>query len=74
MIAYKAAERQIPIGLVEMIPDIDLPADLASLIPVLNTLKLARQYDAGITLPKRTIQYLEDLGIQTTAPVSAIID
>lgn len=74
MIAFKAAERTIPLGLVEMIPDIDLPADLASLIPVLNTLKIVRQYDSNLVLPTRTMRYLEELGIQTTAPVSAIID
>ncbi|SDF24271.1 TIGR04282 family arsenosugar biosynthesis glycosyltransferase [Sporomusa acidovorans] len=74
MIAFKAAEQTIPVGIVEMIPDIDLPADLASLIPVLNTLKIAKQYDSTITLPTRTLHYLEELGIQTTAPVSAIID
>ncbi|WP_371375965.1 DUF2064 domain-containing protein [Sporomusa aerivorans] len=74
MIAYKVAEQQIPIGLVEMIPDIDLPADLASLLPVLNTLKLVQQCDATVVLPKRTIHYLEEIGLQTTAHVSTITD
>jgi len=74
MIAYKAAEKNIPINLVEMIPDIDLPADLASLLPVLSTLKLVRQYDSNIVLPKRTIRYLEELGLQASAPISEIVD
>ncbi|CQR73420.1 2-phospho-L-lactate guanylyltransferase [Sporomusa ovata DSM 2662] len=74
MIAFKAAEHTIPIMLVEMIPDIDLPVDLASFLPVLNTLKIVQQYDSNIMLPKRTIRYLEELGLQTTAPVSKIVD
>lgn len=74
MIAIKAAERNIPMNLVEMIPDIDLPVDLASLLPVLNTLKIVQHYDSNIKLPKRTIHYLEELGLQTSAPVTAIVD
>ena len=74
MIAQKAMECDIPIHVVEMIPDIDLPVDLASLLPVLNTLKAAGQYDADIKLPKRTMKFLEEMGLQTTAPVSTIID
>lgn len=69
MIAFKVAEQKIPINLVEMIPDVDLPVDLASLIPMLNTLQLVQQYDSNVVLPKRTFQFLADLGIQTIAPV-----
>lgn len=67
MIALKAAERNIPISIVEIITDVDLPTDLASFIPVLNTLRLAKQYDETIVLPKRTMRFLTDLGLKTTA-------
>jgi hypothetical protein len=56
MIALKAAERQIPISIVQMITDVDLPIDLASFLPTLNTLRLAAQYDESIVVPKRTMQ------------------
>lgn len=69
MIAFKAAELRIPISIVEMIPDVDLPTDLASLIPILNTLQLAEQYDPEITAPKRTMKYLQELGLQAIATV-----
>ncbi|UWG98198.1 DUF2064 domain-containing protein [Dehalobacter sp. DCM] len=69
MIAFKAAELRLPISIVEMIPDVDLPTDLASLIPILNTLQLAEQYDPEIIAPKRTIRYLEELGLQAVATV-----
>jgi len=67
MIALKAAERQIPLSIVEMIPDVDLPTDLASFLPVLNILALAEQYDETIVLPKRTMRFLKGLGLKTTA-------
>lgn len=74
MIAIIAENHKIPMKLVEMIPDVDLPGDLASLLPVLNTLKVVQHYDADVKLPKRTIHCLEKLGLQTSAPVTAIID
>jgi len=67
MIARKAAEKNIPLGLVDMVPDVDLPVDLASLIPVLNTLIQAEKFDPDITAPKRTIKFLQDFGFQTVA-------
>lgn len=67
MIARKAAERDIPISIVEMVPDVDLPIDLASFLPVLNTLELAAKYDEDIVLPKRTAKFLKDLNLETTA-------
>ncbi|MBP2637899.1 MAG: hypothetical protein H6Q72_3806 [Firmicutes bacterium] len=74
MIARKALASDIPINLIEMIPDIDLPTDLASLLPVLNTLQVVGKYDSDVKLPKRTMKFLEEMGLQTFAPVTAIID
>jgi glycosyltransferase A (GT-A) superfamily protein (DUF2064 family) len=69
MIVQKVTEKNIPVSIVEMIPDVDLPGDLASLIPAMNTLRLAAKYDSSIKLPRRTDEFLLDLGIITSAPV-----
>jgi glycosyltransferase A (GT-A) superfamily protein (DUF2064 family) len=66
-LANKAAEQDIPLGVVEMVPDVDIPADLGSLIPVLRILQQAARYDATIQLPKRTINILQELGLESTA-------
>ncbi len=67
MIALKAAEKGIPIGLVEMVTDVDLPVDIASLMPVLNTLRLAEKFDPSVMAPKRTIKFMQDFGFHTVA-------
>ncbi|NPV30097.1 MAG: DUF2064 domain-containing protein [Firmicutes bacterium] len=69
-LVYKASERNIPFGLVEMIPDVDIPADLASLISALNALKLAARYDTAVFLPKRTIKAVEEMGLVASAAPS----
>ena len=69
MVAQKAAEKNIPFSIVEMIPDVDLPGDLASLIPHMNTLRLAAKYDSGIKLPRRTDEFLVNMGLVTSATV-----
>ena len=69
MIAQKVTEKNIPVSIVEMIPDVDLPGDLASLIPAMNTLRLAAKYDSGIKLPRRTDEFLLNMGLVTSAPV-----
>ncbi|HHW07432.1 MAG TPA: DUF2064 domain-containing protein [Clostridia bacterium] len=67
MLANKVWERDIPIAFVEQVPDLDLPVDLASLIPVLRVMELAAQYDPGVKVPRRVLRYLEDIGLQSTA-------
>lgn len=69
MVLRKALESNIPLSLVEMVPDIDIPEDLGGLIPVMNTLQLAQQYDATVVSPKRTIKFLQEMGIESSAPV-----
>jgi len=69
MVVRKALVSNIPLSLVEMVPDIDIPEDLGGLIPVMNTLQLAKHYDATIVAPKRTIIFLQEMGIESTAPV-----
>lgn len=67
MVAIKAAENKIPISLVDMLPDVDLPVDLASLIPVVKTLQLAEKHDPTLIAPQRTINFLESLGFEAIA-------
>ena len=67
MIAYKAGEYNIPLNVVDMVIDVDLPADLASLIPIINTLKLVERFDSTVVAPKRTVRFLEDMGLVATA-------
>lgn len=66
-VARKALEGNIPINLIEMVPDIDLPEDLGGLIPVMNTLQLAKRYDDTVVLPMRTIQILQAMGLESVA-------
>lgn len=66
-LANKAMELDVPLGVVEMVPDVDIPADLGSLLPVLRILRHAARYDTTIQLPKRTIKILSELGLQSTA-------
>ncbi len=71
MVSYKAMEQNIPLGIVEMVPDVDVPVDLAGFISVLKTMRLAEKYDPNILTPKRTIRVLEELGLEASAPVPA---
>lgn len=73
MISYKAMENDIPLGIVEMVPDVDVPVDLAGFISVLKTMRLAAKYDHKVLPPKRTIKVLEMLGLEASAPVPADI-
>lgn len=67
MLVQKAAAKNIPMGIVDMVPDLDIPVDLASLIPVIKALQLAHKYDPLVTAPRRTISVLEELGLESTA-------
>ena len=69
LVAQKAVEKMIPISLIEMVPDIDIPEDLGGFIPVMNTLQLAERYDPKIVAPKRTIRILREMGIESAAQV-----
>jgi glycosyltransferase A (GT-A) superfamily protein (DUF2064 family) len=73
-VARKALEGNIPISLIEMVPDIDLPEDLGGLIPVMNTLQLAKRYDDTVILPMRTIRILQKMGLESVAFPKDTID
>lgn len=65
MLLSKAEEKDIPLGVVETTPDVDIPVDLASLIPVLRAFGIAKKYDASIMLPQRTMAFLQEMGLET---------
>lgn len=67
MLVNKAESRQIPFAVVEEVPDIDIPVDLASSMPVLRALELAARYDAGVKIPKNTLNFLRDTGLEAVA-------
>lgn len=65
MLVAKATDRKIPLGVVEAIPDVDIPVDLASMIPVVKALKLASLHDESILAPVHTISVLEEIGLES---------
>lgn len=68
MLVLKAAEKGIPLGVVEAVPDVDIPVDLASMIPVVKALRLAGRHDDAILVPVHTLGILEQIGLESTAP------
>lgn len=71
MVTYKAMEQCIPFAMLEIVPDVDVPVDLAGFISVIKVMQLAEKYDSSVLLPKRTILVLEALGLEASAPVPA---
>lgn len=67
MLAEKAREKRIPLLPLDIVFDVDLPVDLASMIPILNVLEQGHFYDASITAPARTIAVLREFGLQSYA-------
>lgn len=74
MISFKAMEQDIPLGIVETVPDIDVVVDFAGFISVVKTMQLAAKHDPRILLPKRTICALEMFGLEASAPVPKTAD
>lgn len=67
MLIIKADTEKIPFAFVEMVPDVDLPVDLAGLMPVLHAIELAAVNDTAVSVPKRMITFLKDMGLQSFA-------
>ncbi len=70
MLVQKAAVQKIPFGVIQNIPDVDMPVDLASIIPELGALKLAAQYDDAIMPARRTLAILEEMGIEASTAIN----
>jgi uncharacterized protein len=69
MVTYKATEQNIPLAVLEIVPDVDVPVDLAGFISVVKAIQLAEKYDTNVVSPKRTIKILEIFGLEASAPV-----
>ncbi len=67
MLVNKAETSKIPFAVVEAVPDVDIPVDLASIIPVLRALEISAQNDSTIKVPKRTMEYFREIGLQSLA-------
>ena len=67
MIVAKATEQKIPFGIVEMVPDVDIPLDLSSQIPVIRALALAARYDDSLLAPLNTLNVFEEMGLESSA-------
>lgn len=67
MLASKAIRDQLPLAYVEEVPDIDIPVDLASQIPMLRIIEHAAKYDSSLIVPRRTIDILNEMGIESVA-------
>ncbi|GFE59901.1 DUF2064 domain-containing protein [Geobacter sp. AOG2] len=69
MVSFKAREKEIPLGILEIVPDIDVVVDFAGFISVVKTMQVAAKHSSSILLPQRTIQALQALGLEASAPV-----
>jgi len=67
MLVDKAREGNIPFALVEMAPDVDIPVDLASMIPVIKALELASRYDGNVMKPVNTLAVIKEMGFVASA-------
>jgi len=63
----KAATADIPLALLETISDVDYPVDLASLIPTLQAMTYAAEFQAGIVVPQHTLNLVAKLGLAARA-------
>jgi len=67
MLVDKVTAENIPFATLEMVPDVDIPVDLASLIPMLRALQASAASNPSLFIPQRTLGWLEKTGIQSMA-------
>lgn len=67
MLLLKAVDKKIPFGVVEAAPDVDIPVDLASIMPVIKALRLAAPHDEAIKIPVNTLEVLEKIGLESAS-------
>ena len=71
MVMEKAKAKNLPFACVEAVPDVDIPVDLAGMIPVVKSLKLSACFDSEVLAPANTLRVLEELGLEATSPPHA---
>lgn len=67
MLVNKVEGKELPFAAVEMVPDVDIPVDLAGLMPTLRAIEISAKNDPSIIIPVRTISYLREIGLQSVA-------
>lgn len=67
MLINKVTEQDIPFAVVEAASDVDIPVDLASMIPVVRALERAARYDQEVKIPANTIAVLDEIGLESSA-------
>ncbi|MGB9783293.1 MAG: TIGR04282 family arsenosugar biosynthesis glycosyltransferase [Moorellaceae bacterium] len=67
MVVDKATAASIPLALLDTVPDVDIPTDLASIIPVLRALEVAAVTDPQIVVPRHTLAVIRRLGFESVA-------
>jgi len=67
-ITHIAAERQIPMALLEVLSDVDSQEDLAHTIAVMNAMAYSSSFQPGMHVPKRTIAWVKNMGFMVKTP------
>jgi uncharacterized protein len=63
-----AQRRNIPTALFESLFDVDLMEDLAHTITVVNAMEYTARFQPDIVVPKRTIDFIEQVGLYVNTP------
>jgi len=63
-----AAERQIPVSVLETQADVDTMEDLGHIIALINALKYASYFLPGKSVPERTLAWIQKLGLVVHTP------
>jgi hypothetical protein len=63
-----AQRSNIPTALFESLFDVDLMEDLAHTITVVNAMGYTARFQSDIVVPKRTIDYIKQVGLYVTTP------
>jgi len=67
MLVERARKKKTALGVLPMLPDLDLPVDLASLIPVVSALKWSKRDFPKTWAPENFIAVTEELGLGSEA-------
>ena len=67
MIVEKCADNKIPIGIVNQMQDVDVPQDLASMVPNIMALELAGKTDRSVSVPYYTINFIRKIRLMSIA-------
>ena len=63
-----AQQKNIPTALFESLFDVDFMEDLAHMVTVVNAMDYAARFQPDIVVPKRTIDFIHQVGLYVSAP------